>query len=98
MLSLIGLVIFSGYLMWKRALPYLFHTKLIGIYLIISSLLLLSHVTLFQLLSNGGKFDDPSVIANTWELFRMEVRGETSTTDLGGGMLGAIFSHCFIIF
>lgn len=95
MLSLIGLVIFSGYLMWKRALPYLFHTKLIGIYLIISSLLLLSHVTLFQLLSNGGKFDDPSVIANTWELFRMEVRGETSTTDLGGGMLGAIFFALF---
>lgn len=95
MLSLIGLVIFSGYLMWKRSLPYLFHTKLIGIYLIISSLLLLSHVTLFQLLSNGGKFDDPSVIANTWELFRMEVRGETSTTDLGGGMLGAIFFALF---
>lgn len=95
MLSLIGLVIFAGYLMWKRALPFLFHTKLIGTYLIISSLLLLSHVTLFQLLSNGGKFDDPSVIANTWELFRMEVGGETSTTDLGGGMIGAILFALF---
>ncbi|MBT2690795.1 DNA translocase FtsK [Bacillus sp. ISL-47] len=95
MLSLIGLVIFAGYLMWKRTLPFLFHTKLIGIYLIMSSLLLLSHVTLFQLLSNGGKFDDPSVIANTWELFRMEVGGETSTTDLGGGMIGAILFALF---
>ncbi|CAM3425598.1 DNA translocase SpoIIIE [Aeromicrobium ponti] len=95
MLSLIGLVIFAGYLMWKRTLPFLFHTKLIGTYLIISSLLLLSHVTLFQLLSNGGKFDDPSVIANTWELFRMEVGGETSTTDLGGGMIGAILFALF---
>lgn len=95
MLSLIGLVIFAGYLMWKRALPSLFHTKLIGTYLLIGSLLLLSHVTLFQLLSNGGKFDDPSVIANTWELFRMEVRGETSTTDLGGGMIGAILFALF---
>lgn len=90
MLSLIGLVVIAGYLMWKRTLPFFFHTKLIGLYLIVCALLLLSHVTLFQLLLNGGKFQDPSVIANTWELFWMEVKGESSTTDLGGGMLGAI--------
>ncbi|MFE8695123.1 DNA translocase FtsK [Cytobacillus sp. FJAT-53684] len=94
-LSLLGLVIFAGYLMWKRTVPYLLHTKLIGIYLILSSVLLLSHVKLFQLLSNGGRFMDPSVIANTWELFWMEVNGETSTTDLGGGMVGAILFALF---
>lgn len=95
MLSLVGVAIFAVYLMWKRAIPFLFHTKLTGTYLIISSLLLLSHVSLFQLLSNDGKFEDPSVISNTWELFRMEVRGETSTTDLGGGMIGAILFALF---
>ncbi|WP_102271402.1 DNA translocase FtsK [Cytobacillus massiliigabonensis] len=97
--SLLCLVVFAGYLMWKRSLPYLLHTKLIGIYLILSSLLLLSHVKLFQLLSNGGKFEDPSVIANTWELFWMEVNGETSTTDLGGGMIGAtLFALFYFLF
>ncbi|MBP2240188.1 S-DNA-T family DNA segregation ATPase FtsK/SpoIIIE [Cytobacillus eiseniae] len=94
-ISLLGLVLFAGYLMWKRVIPYLLHTKLVGVYLILCSMLLLSHVKLFQLLLNGGKFQDPSVIANTWELFWMEVNGETSTTDLGGGMVGAILFALF---
>ncbi|UQD51761.1 cell division protein FtsK [Bacillus methanolicus] len=99
MLILIGIVLVSAYMMWKRSFPFLFHRKLIGLYFIIASILLLSHITLFQLLSNGGKFKDPSVIANTWELFWMEVRGETSTTDLGGGMIGAVlFALCHYLF
>ncbi|MEH7440895.1 DNA translocase FtsK [Bacillus sp. JJ1122] len=95
MLNLIGLVVFSIYIMWKRSLPFIFHTKLIGTYLIISAILLLSHVTLFELLSNGGKFENPSVIKNTFDLFVMEAKGETSTTDLGGGMIGAIMFAMF---
>jgi S-DNA-T family DNA segregation ATPase FtsK/SpoIIIE len=95
MLNLVGLVVFAVYIMWKRSLPFIFHTKLIGTYLVISAILLLSHVTLFELLSNGGKFENPSVIKNTFELFVMEAKGETSTTDLGGGMIGAIMFALF---
>ena len=95
MLSLIGLIIFSFYIMWKRQLPFLFQIKLFGTYLIIGAILLLSHVKLFELLSNGGTFDNPSVIGNTWELFMMEVKGETSTVDLGGGMFGAVLFAMF---
>lgn len=95
MLSLVGLVVFSIFIMWKRSLPFIFHTKLIGTYLIVSAILLLSHVTLFELLSNGGKFEDPSVIKNTFDLFVMEAKGETSTTDLGGGMIGAVMFALF---
>jgi DNA segregation ATPase FtsK/SpoIIIE, S-DNA-T family len=95
MLGLLGLVVLSIYLMWKREIPFLFHIKLVGSYFIVSAILLLSHVTLFHLLTNDGKFKDPSVISNTWELFMMELRGETSTTDLGGGILGAILFALF---
>jgi DNA segregation ATPase FtsK/SpoIIIE, S-DNA-T family len=99
MLSLIGLVILSAYLMWKRSLPFLFHPKLIGMYLVISATLLLSHITLFHLLLEGGKFKEPSVIKNTWELFVMEIKGQTSSTDLGGGMIGAVmFALCYYLF
>lgn len=94
-LSIVGVIVYGAYLMWKRKTPFLFTPKLIGIYLIISALLLLSHVTLFQLLSNGGKFQDPSVIGNTWELYWMEVKGKASTTDLGGGMIGAVLFALF---
>ena len=95
MLSLIGLVILSVYLMWKRSIPFFFHIKLVGSYFIVSAILLLSHVTLFHLLTNEGKFKNPSVIGNTWELFMMELKGDTSTTDLGGGILGAILFALF---
>ncbi|MEH6904951.1 DNA translocase FtsK [Neobacillus drentensis] len=95
MLSLIGLIVLSVFLMWKRTIPFFFHIKLVGSYFITSAILLLSHVTLFHLLTNDGKFKDPSVIGNTWELFMMELRGETSTTDLGGGMIGAILFALF---
>ncbi|MCK6206261.1 DNA translocase FtsK [Bacillus infantis] len=98
-LGLLGMAVYGGYLMWKRERPYLFHTKLMGLYLVIASMLLLSHVTLFQLLSNSGKFEDPSVIGNTWELFWMEAGGETSTTDLGGGMVGSVlFAMSYFLF
>lgn len=95
MLFLLALVFIGGYLIWKREIPNFFHQRLVGFYLIIASLLLLSHVTLFENLLNNGKFEDPSVIKNTWELFWMEVNGETSTTDLGGGMLGSILFAMF---
>lgn len=95
MLSLIGLIIFSFYIMWKRQLPFLFQIKLFGTYLIIGAILLLSHVTLFENLSNGGQFENPSVIMNTWDLFKMEIRGETSTPELGGGMIGAVLFATF---
>jgi DNA segregation ATPase FtsK/SpoIIIE, S-DNA-T family len=95
MLCLLALVILGGYFIWKRDIPNYFHQRLVGIYLIIASLLLLSHVTLFENLLNNGKFADPSVIKNTWELFWLEVKGETSTTDLGGGMIGSILFALF---
>ncbi|WP_141433472.1 DNA translocase FtsK [Bacillus sp. 03113] len=94
-ISLLSLIVYSGYLMWKRELPNLLHVKLIGLYLIISSLLLLSHVTLFNLLLTEGNFANPSVIKNTWELFWLEVKGSTSTSDLGGGMIGAVLFALF---
>ncbi|MBY0099263.1 DNA translocase FtsK [Mesobacillus maritimus] len=99
MLSLIGLIIFSFYIMWKRKLPFLFQIKLFGTYLIIGAILLLSHVTLFENLSNGGQFENPSVIMNTWDLYKMEIRGESSTPELGGGMIGAVlFSMFYFLF
>ena len=95
MLGILGLVVLSVYLMWKRTIPFFFNLKLVGSYFIISSMLLLSHLTFFRLLTNDGKFKDPSVIRTTWEVFMMELRGETSTQDLGGGMIGAVLFALF---
>ncbi|WP_078547018.1 FtsK/SpoIIIE family DNA translocase [Litchfieldia alkalitelluris] len=98
-LGLIGLLFISGFLIWKRSWPTLLNRKLFGIYLITSSILLLSHVTLFRLLSNDGTFVQPSVILKTWQLFWDQQAGLTSTNDLGGGMIGAIlFAASYFLF
>ncbi|MFJ7681067.1 DNA translocase FtsK [Peribacillus butanolivorans] len=89
-LFLLGVIAAGFYLMIKREVPYLLKRQLIGMYFLVASMLLLSHVTLFNMLADGGPFTKPSVISNTWELFWMEVTGKTSTKDLGGGMIGAI--------
>jgi DNA segregation ATPase FtsK/SpoIIIE, S-DNA-T family len=99
MVNLISLAVIGAYFMWKREIPSFYQTRLIGIYFIVSALLLLSHVTLFELLANDGRTESPSVIKNTFELFWMDVRGETSTTDLGGGMIGALlFAISYYLF
>ncbi|MBD3109383.1 DNA translocase FtsK [Bacillus sp. AGMB 02131] len=93
---LISLFLLALYLMWKRDFPPFAGRRMIGIYLIVGSILLLSHVKLFQLLSEGGPFEKPSVIQNTFELFWMEATSAgANPSDLGGGMLGALLFALF---
>ncbi|MCA1059108.1 DNA translocase FtsK [Rossellomorea aquimaris] len=99
MIALLWMLYVAGYLMIKREVPMLFSRRLVGVYIIIASFLLLSHVKLFDLLSNGGSFANPSVIMNTWDLYWMDVRGDSSTSDLGGGMIGSIlFAVSYFLF
>ncbi len=97
-LLLVGLIVIGVFLIWKRSIPNLLRRQLIGIYLIIGSILLLSHVRLFGMLAEGGPFEKPSVILNTWELFWMEVTDKGPSfpvSDLGGGMIGAVLFAAF---
>ncbi|WP_071459501.1 FtsK/SpoIIIE family DNA translocase [Bacillus massilinigeriensis] len=95
MLGLIGLAVFSIYIMWKREIPNLLKVKLVGTYLIVAAVLLLSHVTIMELLAQGGKNGDPSAISNTFKLFELEARGKSNPLGLGGGMTGAVLFAMF---
>ncbi|MFT4413622.1 DNA translocase FtsK [Fredinandcohnia humi] len=98
-IGLLGLLVVSFYIIWKRACPTFVTRQLIGAYLIICAVLLLSHIPLFHLQTNDGKFTEPSVIKNTWNLYWTVVNGNTSTNDLGGGMIGAIlFAASYFLF
>ncbi|MEH7234713.1 DNA translocase FtsK [Bacillus sp. JJ1562] len=98
-LGLIGLLLVSIYIIWNRTWPRIVTRQLIGVYLIVCSMLLLSHIPLFNLQTNEGKFTDPSVIKNTWSMFWAVVNGNSSTTDLGGGMIGSIlFAASYFLF
>lgn len=96
----ISLLAYASYIMFKREKPFFFQRRLVGVYIIFISMLLLSHVKLFELLGNGRSFDQPSVLINTWNLFWMEVKeGAGASSDLGGGMVGALlFSVTYFLF
>lgn len=96
---LLSLIVCSVYFMWKRTTPPLWSRRLVGWYIVYFSILMLSHVHLFRLLSNEGRWQDTSVIRNTWQLFWMKVTGEAPNTDLGGGMIGAVgFAFFYLLF
>ncbi len=98
MILFAGAIVFALYCMIKRQIPPLLSVRMMGIYLVLTALLLLSHVQLFQLLTNQGLVDT-SVIRNTWSLYWADVRGNVSTPDLGGGMIGAVlFAMSYYLF
>ncbi|NEU29314.1 DNA translocase FtsK [bacterium LRH843] len=108
----IGLLFAALYIMIKRKEPKFWSRRMAGLYVIILSFVLFSHVGLFNQLSGREGFQDKSVIRNTWKLFWLEMKGEVPPTDLGGGMIGSIafaVSHflfdelgtyflCFVLF
>lgn len=89
-LLLLGMLVLAFYFIIKREIPNFSKRQLVGVYFIIASILLLSHVKMFALLAEGGPFEKPSVILYTFDIFKMKAMGATSTDDLGGGMIGAI--------
>ncbi|WP_082706015.1 FtsK/SpoIIIE family DNA translocase [Aneurinibacillus sp. XH2] len=93
MLPLMGIGI-GVYVMAKQKWPYLLAQRWIGVFLLFFSLLVWNHMLLFDELTAGGKFAGQSVLSVTWEQLLQEKRqveaGKPSTTDVGGGLLGAI--------
>ncbi|UZJ77115.1 FtsK/SpoIIIE family DNA translocase [Fictibacillus sp. KU28468] len=87
---LVGTLAVSIYLIWKRKTPPVWGKRLAGFYLFYISMLILSHLKLFSLLSKQGRWADTSVIRNTWEIYWSQLSGNTPEADLGGGMIGSV--------
>lgn len=96
-LCLISLFLIGVSVFWKKKTPTFFTRRKAGVYCIIASILLLSHIMLFQNAANG--MHSPSVIRGTWELFSEELKGQRGQADLGGGMIGAVlFAASYFLF
>lgn len=99
MAGLLGVLYMAAYFVVKREWPVFFRGRLVGLYCILSSVLLFSHIRLFGFMSEKGMLANSSVIKNTYSLFMQIIQHETSTNDLGGGMIGAVlFSGCYLLF
>ncbi|PWA13562.1 cell division protein FtsK [Pueribacillus theae] len=82
---LLGFIIVSFYLIVKRSLPSFWSRRLAGVYIVFLSLLMLTHVKLFKLISKEG-MEDGSVINHT---VKRLLSGDPSV-ETGGGMVGAL--------
>lgn len=84
-LLLIGI---SIHMMFTRK-PTSLNLRIIGCLLIFVGVLTWDHLILYQLVSNGGKFD-PNIIRITWERLLLDQSQKVSTTGVAGGMVGAL--------
>ncbi|AZB42996.1 DNA translocase FtsK [Bacillus sp. FJAT-42376] len=98
-LFLIGLAASGIYVFWYKKRPPFSSRRMIGAYLILAAILLLTHISLFEAVLQRGEAGSSSVIRNTWELYAMEIKGESTSGDLGGGMIGALmFAASYFLF
>ncbi|CAG7602362.1 DNA translocase SpoIIIE [Paenibacillus solanacearum] len=93
--------IYAGlYVMMKREWPVWRTSRKTGVLLILLSLLLMSHISLFAQLFPKGNFTDGQILSQTWSSLvsglGSKPGGQTILTDgVGGGMIGAFLYAVF---
>jgi DNA segregation ATPase FtsK/SpoIIIE, S-DNA-T family len=90
-------------IMSKREWPNFLSARWVGLFIIVLSILLFDHLFWFDELSAQGKFTDQGVVSTTWHAILQEKaqleKGQPSTTDIGGGMIGAVgLAICYYLF
>lgn len=92
-LPLIG-IFCALYIMVRRQWPVLYTPRWIGLFIMLFSILLFDHILFFDQLSAQGKFTDQGILKVSWNAILQEKAqlemGQASTTDIGGGMIGAL--------
>ena len=86
---LIAISVIGIYMMIKRDKPDFFTSKLIGLYIFILGILVLSHINYIENTDLKG-FE---IITETVNNFML---ANTNKTNLGGGIIGALFSTGFV--
>ncbi|RXT15176.1 DNA translocase FtsK [Ammoniphilus sp. CFH 90114] len=92
-IPLIG-IFCAAHIMVRRQWPILYTPRWVGLFIIFFSVLLFDHILFFDQLSAQGKFTDQSIVKISWDAILQEKAqlesGMVSTTDIGGGMIGAV--------
>ncbi|MCR2820659.1 FtsK/SpoIIIE family DNA translocase [Lederbergia panacisoli] len=86
------ILVMAIYMVIKREVPHILGQRIVGIFLFIACFLLLSHIKFFDLKIENEKIKGFSIIANTYNDFFQIMKGNTSTKELGGGMIGALLT------
>lgn len=93
----IFLLITGLFLMVKRRYPDFTNKKMVGGYIVLVGLLLLTHIQTFERLMLIST--NTSIIKATWELFFEYIDGQGVASQIGGGMVGALLLvFCYYLF
>lgn len=89
------LIILGLFMIIKGDMPEFFNSKLIGLYLLLISLLSLSHI---NYISDGNILKDNSIFQNTIDNFMYTINDSNfiNLSQTGGGIIGAFFSWGFV--
>lgn len=86
---LILVMVIGVYMIIKREKPDFFTSKLIGFYIFIIGILILSHIPYIE----DGKFEGIKIINETINKF---MTSASNRSNLGGGIIGSCFSCLFV--
>lgn len=83
----------GGYMIVKRQMPDFLTSRLIGLYILVLGILILSHIGYIEMLSKHG-IENFDVIKETINNLMGFIKG--STVLQGGGIIGALFGVLFV--
>ena len=93
----IFLLVSGLYLFIKRKVPVFISKKMVGLYILLFGILLLTHIQTFERLL--VVYADTSIIRATWTHFIAYINGEGTGMQLGGGMIGGVlFAFTYYLF
>lgn len=86
---LIAVMVVGIYMIVKREVPDFLTSKLVGLYILVISILVLSHLQYIQ----SGKLEGMEIINETINNF---MASASNRTNLGGGFIGSVFAALFL--
>ena len=94
LLLLILLVLIGILLIFQKEKINLLSSKMIGIYIIIISFLVLLHIKYIEINGASGT----KIITDTFDNLMLAFKNQSALSNAGGGIIGAIFSYIFVSF
>lgn len=91
-LLLIAMLILGCFLIVKRSMPNFFSIKLMGLYIIMLSVLILLHTQYVLVNETEGI----KIITETFNNLLIAFKSQAALSNAGGGIIGAVFSYAFV--
>ena len=89
-IPLLYVIFVGGWIVLKQKYPPFFTRIMFGIYFIFTSILMYTHILLYDQKIAASSYSSTSILLNTWESFYLGMLDPSLAIDYGGGMIGGI--------